>query len=63
MTDLTGLEIEEAESILKSNNTDYYVVEYHAPKPLTDTDCAVVIRQKTVADKLELTVSRFKKRI
>ena len=63
MTDLTGLELEEAESILKEKDCEYFTVQYSAPKPLTDTDCAVVIRQREVDGKFELTVSRFKKRL
>ena len=61
MTDLTGLELREAESRL--NDIEYTVKYTHPPKPVEDTDSVRVLRQRVEDGTVELVVGLFKTKI
>lgn len=63
MTDLTGLELREAESRLKDNDIEYTVKYTHPPKPMEETDSVRVLRQRIEDGTVELVVGLFKTKI
>ncbi len=64
MTDcLLGMELKKAENLLAASNLAYTVEYYAAPKPLCDTDCIRVIRQREKDGNVCLLVSAFKTKI
>ena len=63
MTDLTGLELREAESWLRDNDIEYTVKYTHPPRPMEETDSTRVLRQRVSGGAVELVVGLFKTKI
>ena len=60
MIDFTGRELKYAEDYFKENGIEYTVKKTYALKPLDNTDSTFVLRQRTVDNIIELTVSDFR---
>ena len=61
MTNVIGLNVEQAEQRLRSLGFDVLIKEYVSKRGVEDADSTRVVRQKKIGEnEVELTVSHFK---